>query len=226
MTALVRRIVLLAGLGALAALATTPRVAAQAGPGASAPGPTAPKGSATPFPGGAAPAGAPKTAAPALAGPVAPARVATINWQDAMTGTQEGKREFDALKKKFEPQEAALKGMNDEIDKMKADLSSAQSLSADDRAKRQKVIEQKTTDLQGRFDTAQRSYQQAEQDVLKRLGPKMITATRRELRSVQGIRHEEVVDIGNPQTPVVWAGDRLNITKGVVEAYDKANPLK
>src|SRR5580692_5009150 len=66
------------------------------------------------------------TAAPANPLPSAPAtttgtgtKVGTINITEAIFGSNEGRRDLEALQKKFEPKQSELKGQNDELEGLK-----------------------------------------------------------------------------------------------------------
>src|SRR5579872_1220959 len=95
------------------AVATTLTLSALAQTGS----PTAPSNGA-----GAAPAN-PPAAAPA---PITGTKVGSINIEGAVFGCNEGRRDLEALQKKFEPRQAELKGQNDELDSMKKQLSTQQ----------------------------------------------------------------------------------------------------
>ena len=69
----------------------------------------------TAAPGGAAtsPAG-PATSAPIATG--SGSKLGTINIEQAVMGSNEGQRDFEALRKKLEPKQNELKAQNDELE--------------------------------------------------------------------------------------------------------------
>ena len=75
-------------------------------------------------------------------------RIATINMQQAIVASNEGRRDFQALNLKFEPKEAELKRLSEEIDGLKKQLDTQQSMLNDEaRAKLVHSIESKQKSL-------------------------------------------------------------------------------
>jgi len=167
---------------------------------------------------------APETpAAPATpTGPV-PTKIGVVNIQQAIGECAEGKKEIDALQQKFNPKQAELKNMSDEVESLKKQYQAqADKLSDDEKSSRAKAIDTKQKSLQRNFEDAQAEFQQAEQDVINRIGAKMVTVLEK-YANANG--YAVVLDVSNPQTsPVLWATQASVITKDLVEAYDKENP--
>jgi len=167
---------------------------------------------------------APETpAAPATpTGPV-PTKIGVVNIQQAIGECAEGKKEIDALQQKFNPKQAELKNMSDEVESLKKQYQAqADKLSDDEKSSRAKAIDTKQKSLQSNFEDAQAEFQQAEQDVINRIGAKMVTVLEK-YANANG--YAVVLDVSNPQTsPVLWATQASVITKDLVEAYDKENP--
>src|SRR5215470_7288894 len=173
----------------------------------------------------AAPASAP-AASPAASGTAVPVvtKIAVVNIQDAILATEEGKKEFDVLQQKFTPKQAELKGLNDEVEKLKKDYQAqGDKLSDDERNTRAKTIDTKQKALQRNYEDAQAEFQQAEQDVVNRIGAKMIKTLE---KYAQANSYSIVLDVSNPQTsPVLWATQGNVITKELVDAYNAENPV-
>jgi outer membrane protein len=162
-------------------------------------------------------------AAPATpTGPV-PTKIGVVNIQQAIGECAEGKKEIDALQQKFNPKQAELKNMSDEVESLKKQYQAqADKLSDDEKSSRAKAIDTKQKSLQRNFEDAQAEFQQAEQDVINRIGAKMVTVLEK-YANANG--YAVVLDVSNPQTsPVLWATQASVITKDLVEAYDKENP--
>jgi outer membrane protein len=85
-----------------------------------------------------------------------------------------------------------------------------------------KEIEVKQKALQRNFEDAQNEFQQAEQEVVNRLGKKMLDVLEKYAKS-NG--YAMVLDVSNPQTPVLYATPSANITKELVEAYNAEVPV-
>ena len=69
-------------------------------------------------------AAAPAAAAPAATTPAGPSKVGIINIQQAILATNEGKRDLEALEKKFDPTRTELQSLQKEVDDLKKQLSS------------------------------------------------------------------------------------------------------
>jgi outer membrane protein len=175
---------------------------------------------------GAAPAGSPAAAAatPANSAPaVGGTKIGIVNIQDAIIATNEGKKEFDALQQRFAPKQNELKGLNDEVEKMKTDLQAkGDKLNDEERSKQVKLLETKQKTLQRNFDDAQTEFQSAEQEVVNRIGSKMLNVLEKYAKT-NG--YSVILDVSNPQTPVLWASQGTNITKDLVDAYNAEAPV-
>lgn len=167
-----------------------------------------------------APASAPAANTPA---PTSSAKVGIVSIQDAIFATNEGKKEADALNQKFSPKQAELKNQNDEVENLKKQLQAqGDKLSDEERGARVRTIELKQKSLQRNMEDAQNEYQQASQEVLNRIGTKMMTVLE---TYAKANGYAMILDVSNPQTPVLWASPGSNITKELVDAYNAANPV-
>lgn len=154
---------------------------------------------------------------PASQPATAPSKVCIIGIQQAIANTNEGKKEFETLEQRFAPKQAELKALNDEIEKLKAQLQTqGDKLSDEARASQVRTIENKQKTLQRSFDDAQAEFQQAQQEVFNRLGSKMAKVLADyAVKNGYGV----VLDVSNPQTtPVLYAS--TNITQEIINAYN------
>lgn len=159
------------------------------------------------------------SAAPAAAG----VKIGIVSIQDAIMGTNEGKKELDAMQARFGPRQNELKAQNDELEKLKADLQvKGDKLSEEERNNRVKVATEKQKSLQRNGEDFQAEVQQAEQEVLSRLGKKMLDVMDKYAKDNS---YAVILDVSNPQTPVLWASPATNITKELVDAYNAASPV-
>ena len=175
---------------------------------------------ATASPAPSTPAPAPAPANPSTATPSTGTKVGTINVEQAVVACNEGQRDFGALQKKLEPKQTELQGQNDELDALQKQLQTQQDkLNADALANLQKQIETKKKSFDRAVQDAQEDAgnQQKEifQRILQKMGPVIV-------KYAQDNGIGMIVDTSNPwpQGPVLWAGDSMDITKPVVEAYN------
>src|ERR1700723_1814732 len=180
----------------------------------------------------AAGAPAPATGAPAAtaAAPDAPSaaaaakpmgpKVGTINIEQAIFASNEGRRDFEALSKKFEPKQNELKGLADEIDGLKKQLNAQQDkLNDESRDKLVKQIETK----QKSFDRATQDAQEDFQNQQGEIGNKILTKMAPLIVKYAGDNgYGMILDTSQqwPRGPVIWYGPAVDITAPVVEAYN------
>lgn len=151
------------------------------------------------------------------------AKIGIVNIQEAIVATNEGKKEFDALQTRFAPKQNELKTMNDEVEGMKKDLQAkGDKLNEDERTKQVKNLEVKQKTLQRSYEDAQNEFQQAEQEVVQRIGGKMLNVLE---KYADRNGYSVILDVSNPQTPVLWANKGTNITKELVDAYNAESPV-
>jgi outer membrane protein len=171
-------------------------------------------------------ASAPATApSPASASPAPVAtKIGVVHIQDAILATEEGKKEFDALQQRFAPKQAELKNLNDEVENLKKQLEAqGPKLNDDERASRARVIDTKQKALQRNYEDAQSEFQQAEGELVNRIGGKMLKVLE---KYAQANGYSIVMDVSNPQTsPVLWATQGTVLTKELVDAYNTENPV-
>jgi outer membrane protein len=147
-------------------------------------------------------------------------KVGTISMEQAIFATNEGRRDFEALSKKLEPKQNELKNQNDEIDALKKQLSAQQDkLNEDARGNLVKQIEtkQKSLDraLQDAREDAQNQQNEIAQRIIQKLGPVLIKYAADNGFGV-------IMDTSQPwpQSPVVWWGEAVDVTKPVVDLYN------
>ena len=102
-------------------------------------------------------------------------KVGIIDIQQAIIGTNEGARDFDALQKKFEPRRNELSNLNTEIDNLKKQQLNTQGdkMNEEAHATLVKSIETKQKSLQRSAEDAQNDYQQQSNEIAQRILQKM-----------------------------------------------------
>ena len=163
---------------------------------------------------GAAATPAPSVPAPSGAAP----KIGIINMQQAILASNEGRRDFESLQKKFEPKQTELKGMNDEVEGLKKQLNTqGDKLNDEARANLVKTIESKQKSLQRSLEDAQGDFQAQQNDILNRVGQKMMEVLDKYAKE-NG--YTMILDVSNPSSPVLWAGASSDVTKSIVDAYN------
>jgi outer membrane protein len=156
------------------------------------------------------------------AGSAAGNKVGIVSIQDAIANTNEGKKELETLQQKFAPRQAALQSQNDELENLKKQLQAqSDKLSDEERGTRVRAATEKQKTLQRSAEDFQNEVQQAEQEILNRLGKKMLDVLE---KYAKDNGYAVVMDVSNPQTPVLYANPGTNITKGLIDAYNAESP--
>jgi outer membrane protein len=161
-------------------------------------------------------------AAPAL--PVATGsgtRLGTINIEQAIFGSNEGRRDFEALSKKLEPKQNELKSQNDELEALQKQLQTQDGkLNEDARANLVKQIETKKKSFDRSVQDAQEEAGNQQNDIAQRILQKMAPMI---VQYAKDNGFGMVVDTTKPwpQSPVLWYdGDKVDITKPIIDAYN------
>ena len=170
-------------------------------------------------------ASAPPAAAPASA-PAAPTTVAAmtkvgiINIQGAILASNEGRRDLEALDKKFDPKRTELQNLNKEIEDLKKQLNTqGDKMNEDARGNLVRTLETKQKAMQRSSEDAQNEYQQQQAEIAQRILQKMAPVIDKFAKDNQfGV----LMDVSQPwpQGPVLWFGAAADVTHQVVDLYN------
>ncbi len=168
----------------------------------------------------AAPSTAANVASAAAAGP---SKVAVIMFQAAVAQTNEGKRNFEEVEKKYQPKQTQLKQQSDEIDTLKKQLQTQSATLTDtERAQRLKTIDDKEKSLQRSGEDAQNDFQQEIQQTYAQLAQKVYGSVQ---TYAQQNGYTLVLDASQQQSPVLYATQGNDITEQVIAAYNQKSGM-
>ncbi len=207
------------GLSLFASAQTAPAKSTSSAPAQTAPTQTAPAKSTTSAPD--APSSA--AASPGAASPTVKAtgtKVGTINIEQAIFASNEGRREFEVLSKKFEPKQNELKGSADEIDSLKKQLNAQQDkLNEESHDKLVKQIEAKQKVFDRSTQDAQEDFQNQQGEIGNKILTKMAPMI---VKFASENGYGMILDTSQqwPRGPVIWYGPAVDITQPIVEAYN------
>lgn len=160
-------------------------------------------------------------AAPAVQAQQAPTKVAIINIQSAILATKDGGVAREALRVKFEARSKDLEGRMAEINRKRETLQkAANTLSAEARDKQTREVEDLQKKYQWDAEDFQSDVQQEEQKLVGEIGNRMISIID---EYAKGQNFALVLDVSSQQSPVLWAASGIEITRDIVELYDKKN---
>jgi outer membrane protein len=163
------------------------------------------------------------SAAPASAAPAAyPVKVAIINVQDAIMATADGKKAAADMTAKFTPRRSVLEKKNSDMQTMQDQVrKGGATMSAEARDKLNKDIDALQKSLQRDSEDFDADVQQEQNKIMNDLGEKMMSLV---IKHCQQNGIGMVVNVSDPQTPVLWADPALDITQEVIRLYDAAHP--
>ena len=171
-------------------------------------------------------AATPGAAAPAAAATTAPAggvKIGIINIQQAIALTNEGKRDIEGLEKKFDPKRQELQGLSKEVEDIQKQLDTQGSkLNDEARNNMVKSLETKRKSLQRQAEDAQNDYQGQQQELVNRIGTKLMEALDKYAKA-NGFAL--IIDVSGPQNPVLWAQPNVDVTQQVAAAYNATSPV-
>jgi len=152
----------------------------------------------------------------------APTKVATIQVQTAILTTKDGQKAAGDLQTKFAPKKGEFEKKQADIATMQDTLKKGQAtMSEDARTKLMRDIDGANTKLQRETQDAQADLDEEQQKIMQELGNKMMAIIDKYAQQ-NGIAM--VVDVSNPQTPVIWGAPSIDITSEIVKLYDQAHP--
>jgi outer membrane protein len=173
------------------------------------------------------PAPAPSTAPPAQAAPAPvapqaiPAKIALIVFEQAVIATNEGQRALEDIKKKYEPKKTQLESLNTEIESLKKQLAAAPAtMTADERASRQRTIDTKEKQLSRDGEDAQNSYNADLQEAYGKVAQKVDVVLK---KYVADNGYTLLIDAGAQQSPIMWAVPETDVTEAVINAYNASS---
>ncbi|MGZ5443372.1 MAG: OmpH family outer membrane protein [Thermoanaerobaculia bacterium] len=160
----------------------------------------------------------------ALAAPMfaqtTPARFAVIDVQKVLTQSTAGKAAYEKLKKMQDDRMARAKGMDDELKKLDADISTKRlSLSEDKLVEMQKQLADKRISMQRYAQDAEREIGEARDRELMALEAKIKPV-------IDGIGKEMgLAAIFNKfESGLVYASDAIDITDTVIQRFNATQP--
>ena len=152
--------------------------------------------------------------------PATGTKVGTISIEGAIFGSNEGRRDIDALTKKLEPKQTELKTLSDEVDSLKKQLSTqGDKMNEDAAATLRKQIDSKQKVFERSVQDAREEAQGQQGEIMQRVLAKMAPVI---VKYASDNGFGVIIDTSQPwpQGPVVWYGQAVDITQPVIEAYN------
>lgn len=152
---------------------------------------------------------------------VAPSKVGVINVQGAIIGTKDGQKASQELDAKFQPRNKDFESRRNELSSLQDQYNKGGSvMSEDKRNQLARDIDEKKKRLERDTQDAQEELQGEQQRLLQGLGQRMMAVIE---KYAKDNGYTMILDVGNPNTPVLYASSAIDITQDIVSLYDK-NP--
>ena len=147
-------------------------------------------------------------------------KIGAINVEQAIFGSNEGQRDFEALSKKLQPKQDELKKQNDDIEALKKQLTAA-GTTDEAKGNLSRQVETKQKSLERQVQEAQEDARGQENEIAQRILQKMAPLI---VKYASDNGFGMIIDTSTnnqwPNGPVLWHGPALDITKPVVDAYN------
>lgn len=149
-------------------------------------------------------------------------KTGVINFQGAIVATKDGQKAANDLDAKFAPRRKELEQRQNELNGLQDQLAKGQNtLSETAKGDLYKNIEAKKKVLQRDFEDTKEEWEQEQQKLIQQIAQKMSAVIDRYAKD-HGFAL--VVDVSNPQSPILYASPTIEITKDIIELYDQSAP--
>jgi outer membrane protein len=162
-------------------------------------------------------------AAPAAA--AAPVKsVGIINLRGAIGSTAEGKQASAELQSQFAPRSTEIDALTKQINDLQQKLQAGQGkLSQEEETRLTAEGQRLTQRLDRRRNDFQEDATAAQQEVLERIGRKMVDVLDRYARE-SGF--SVVLDTSGQNSPILYASNQVDVTQDIIRLYDQQYPVK
>jgi len=149
-------------------------------------------------------------------------KVGIINMQQAIADTQEGKKAFTDIQKKYQPRQQDLQRQQQEIQALQEQLQKqAATLSDEERMRLGRELEDKQKLFKRAQEDATAEYQADNQDALRRLGRKMV-----EIINDYAQKNGYSLVLEEAQVQPYFLTPDVDLTEAIAKRYDAANPVE
>src|SRR5690242_18081569 len=151
-----------------------------------------------------------------------PTKVGIVHIQNAILATKDGQKAANDLQTKFSPTKSQIDKMQNDVMQVEDKLKKgSQTLSDDARQQLMRDRDQKATALKRATEDAQAEVEQEEGKIMQELGQRVMQVV---AKYANDNGFAIILDVSSQQTPVLWAANGIDITKEIVDMYDKNAP--
>ncbi|MBV9760087.1 MAG: OmpH family outer membrane protein [Acidobacteriaceae bacterium] len=150
-----------------------------------------------------------------------PAKVGVISIQGALVGTKDGQKASQELDTKFMPKKKEFDTRQNEITQMQDQYNKGGAvMSEDKRNQMARDIDEKKKRLQRDMQDAEEELQGEQQRLLQGLGQRMMAVIE---KYAKDNGYTIVLNVSDPNTPVLYASSAIDITQDIISLYDKTS---
>jgi len=151
-----------------------------------------------------------------------PTKIAIIHVQNAILSTKDGQKAAADLQAQFNPRQQELEKKQAELTALQDQLrKGSATMSEEAKTKLMRDIDATTTRVNRDTQDARSDLDEAQGKLMQELGGKMMAVLE---KYATANAFAVVLDVSNPQTPVLWAASAVDITNDIVKLYDQAYP--
>ena len=151
-----------------------------------------------------------------------PTKIGIINIQQAIVATTEGQKAAKELEEKSAPKKKELERLQAEINAMRDQLNKMSTVGSDEQKRKlMGDIDARTKSFNRQVEDAQAELDQEQGRVLNELGGRMLAVLDKYGRD-NG--YAVILDVSSQQTPVLFAANGIDVTREIVDLYNKNAP--
>ncbi len=149
------------------------------------------------------------------------AKVGVISVQGAIVGTKDGQKASQELDAKFVPKKKDFDARQSELAQLQEQYNKGGNLMSEDKRNQlARDIDEKKKRLERDTQDAQEELQGEQQRVLQGLGQRMMAVIE---KYAKDNGYTMILDVSNPNTPVLYASSGIDITQDIISLYDKTS---
>jgi outer membrane protein len=146
-------------------------------------------------------------------------KVGVISIQGAIVGTKDGQKASQELDSKFVPKKKEFDSRQAEIAQLQDQYNKGgQLMNEEKRNQLARDIDEKKKRLERDMQDAEEDLKGEQQKVLQSLGQRIMAVIE---KYAKDNGYTMILDVSNPNTPVLYASSGIDITQDIVSLYDK-----
>jgi outer membrane protein len=156
-----------------------------------------------------------------LNGQTPPTKIGVVDLQSVIIKTKDGEKAAAELKTKFAPKQTELEKKQQNILALQTQLRNGQNtMSEENKQKLMREIDRTQALLKRDSEDANQDLESEQQRVMAELVPKIINVLN---KYATENNFALVLDLSSQQTPVLFASNTVELTRALIDAYDKSS---